>query len=551
MNSANCLYAISVSARTIPDQSQFLYRFGTGRVPVPEDFSLMRHSKLCCGLSTSQLRHSAFHSLAILSKAPKPVSFATMTQTVPVPLWLLILILLFATVTFASHFLFPSVRWFFRKRMERVVARLNTRLARPIQPFKLARRHDMIQRIIYDPDVTAAIVEHAQRENVPEGVAFELARRYAREIVPSFSATLYFSVGTRVAKWLSRSLYDVRLGTFDRDVLERIDREAALVFVINHRSNMDYVLVTYLVAPASALSYAVGEWARVWPLSAMIRSMGAYFIRRKDRSRLYRRVLARYVQMATDGGVTQAFFPEGGLSLDGRIAPARMGILSYIIEGHKPGDRNVVFVPVALNYDRVLEDRFLIAADKNGVRRFRPPVWSVMSGVGGHLWKRVTGRFRNFGSASVSFGTPLSLDALIADIGTVSVEAVAEDLMQRVSMVVPVLPVPLVCRGLLQGNLSAQSLSGAVQAQLDTLLSLGMPVPQAAPEQIVAEGLALLRARRVVVNDGDAIAVVQGEGDLVRYYANSISHHFASQPERADPGRAEPSRDRSAASSSP
>jgi len=47
--------------------------------------------------------------------------------------------------------------------------------------------------------------------------------------------------------------------------------------------------------------------------------------------------------VATDGGVTQAFFPEGGLSLDGRIAPPRMGILSYIIEaGSVPGLSNLV-----------------------------------------------------------------------------------------------------------------------------------------------------------------------------------------------------------------
>ncbi len=76
-----------------------------------------------------------------------------MFRTVEMPVWLLVLILLFAAVTFASHFLFPSVRWFFRRRMERVVARLNTRLAVPIQPFKLMRRPDMIQRLIYDPKV--------------------------------------------------------------------------------------------------------------------------------------------------------------------------------------------------------------------------------------------------------------------------------------------------------------------------------------------------------------------------------------------------------------
>ena len=37
-----------------------------------------------------------------------------------------------------------------------------------------------------------------------------------------------------------------------------------MIFVINHRSNMDYVLVTYVAATSSALSYAVGEWAKVW-----------------------------------------------------------------------------------------------------------------------------------------------------------------------------------------------------------------------------------------------------------------------------------------------
>ena len=87
-----------------------------------------------------------------------------MTATVELPVWLFILIVLFAAVTFASHFLFPSVRWFFRRRMERAVARLNQKLERPIQPFKLARRYDMIQRLIYDPEVGLAIADHARAD---------------------------------------------------------------------------------------------------------------------------------------------------------------------------------------------------------------------------------------------------------------------------------------------------------------------------------------------------------------------------------------------------
>ncbi len=455
-----------------------------------------------------------------------------MTRPVIVPLWLFVLILLFAAVTFASHFLFPSVRWFFRKRMERVVARLNTRLTRPIEPFKLARRHDMIQRLIYDPAVAAAIVEHARRNKVPENVAFEKARDYAREIVPSFSATAYFTFGMRFARWLSRSLYRIRLGAFDRARLDRIDPDAAVVFVMNHRSNMDYVLVTYLVSRASALSYAVGEWARIWPLSSVIRSMGAFFIRRRDRGALYRRVLARYVQMAVQGGVTQAFFPEGGLSLDGRIAKPKLGILNYIIAGYEPGKRDVIFVPVAINYDRILEDRFLIAARQLGVRRFRPPLWTVLSGLGRHIWARVTWRFQKFGTASVGFGTPLALSSFVAENGTASPEALAVELMRRIAAVTPVLPVPLVARILRDGRAATEAeVRAAVTADLAALSGAGATLPRRDAATVTSDGLAILEGRGFVLRAGEGVTLAEASRETIEYYANSIEHHFTAVSE--------------------
>ena len=118
-----------------------------------------------------------------------------------------------------------------------------------------------------------AVVEHARTNGVPETVALQQARAYAREIVPGFSALVYFGFATRAARLLSGVFYKVRVGRADR-ALSGIDRDATVVFIMNHRSNMDYVLVTWLVADRSALSYAVGEWARVWPLSGLVRAMG-------------------------------------------------------------------------------------------------------------------------------------------------------------------------------------------------------------------------------------------------------------------------------------
>ena len=451
-----------------------------------------------------------------------------MAQTIEMPLWALILLVAFAAVTFASHFLFPSVRWFFRRRMERVVAKLNERLERPIEPFKLARRHDMIQRLIYDPEVSRAVADHAKAQGIPENVAFEQARRHAREIVPSFSASAYFGFAIRLAKFLSRSLYRVRLGHFDETALSAVDKEATVVFVMNHRSNMDYVLVTWLASERSALSYAVGEWARVWPLSQLIKSMGAYFIRRKSRSDLYRRVLARYVRLATDGGVTQAMFPEGGLSLDGALAPPRLGLLKYIIDERDDTMRDVVFVPVALNYDRVFEDRILVAAGQKGERRFRAKISVVAGFVFRQAWLRITGRYHRHGYAAVSFGAPLALSEVRKAHTGDPLRHLARELMRRIGDEVPVLPVPLVARALLEadGALSHAALDNAVAHMVAALPHAHVHMPRGDMSYTAEVGLRVLRKRGLVSETETGVRIVEAERPLLDFYAASIAHLF-------------------------
>jgi glycerol-3-phosphate O-acyltransferase len=450
-----------------------------------------------------------------------------MTQTVDMPLWALLLLIAFAGVTFASHFLFPSVRWFFRRRMERAVARLNERLERPIEPFKLARRYDMIQRLIYDPEVSRAIAEHARKEGIPENVAFEKAKGYAREIVPSFSATAYFGIAIKLAKWLSRALYRVRLGHFD-ETLTGIDRDATVVFVMNHRSNMDYVLVTWLAAERSALSYAVGEWARVWPLSRLIKAMGAYFIRRKSRGALYRRVLARYVGMATDGGVTQAMFPEGGLSLNGGLQEPRLGLLKYLVEEREAGGRDVVFVPVALNYDRVFEDRLLVAADQAGGRRFPARISVVAQFIVNQGWLKLRGKYHRHGYAAVSFGAPMSLRSYQVDHPEGGVEGLARALMARIGAEVPLLPVPLVARALVLADtpLSREALDARVAEILEAAPRAHLHLPRADLEYAIRFGITVLRKRGMIEEHHGAFVVNETERPLLTYYASSIAHLF-------------------------
>ena len=456
-----------------------------------------------------------------------------MTQPVAIPLWLFVLILLFAAVTFASHFLFPSVRWFLRRRAERIVAQLNERLDRPIQPFKLLRRTDMIQRLIYDPEVMKAVAAQAHETGVREDVAFEQARRYAREIVPGFSASVYFGFATRAARWLSTLLYDVRVAGEDK--LRTVPPEATVVFVMNHRSNMDYVLVTHVAAKSSALAYAVGEWARVWPLSGLIRATGGYFIRRRRRSALYRKVLARYVQMATGAGVAQAVFPEGGLSLDGRLAEPKLGLLSYLIADFDDARRDIVFVPVALNYDRVLEDTILQAAERSGRRRFRGSAPEAASFALRYLWRRATGRGFRMGLAGVAFGTPLSLRHDGNGHGPEDqAAAVAAELMDRIRAAMPVLPVPVAADLLLaRGGIAKDAFAAEVAEALDAYRAAGAAVfvPEGDPG---AAALDILRRRGLVREAEGRIEPVPERADLLGYYAASLQERRTEPPRRAE-----------------
>ena len=447
---------------------------------------------------------------------------------VEIPLWLAVLAGALGVIGLLDRIIGPSLRWFFRKRVNRAIDELNERLDLKIQPFKLTKRRVLIDRLIYDPEVMAGVEAHVAEEGVPREVAIEKVERYARETVPSFSAFAYFGFGMRLSRWVSQALYRVRVGVYDNKELSAIDPEAAVVFVMNHRSNIDYLLVTYLAAKRTSLSYAVGEWANVWGLRAIIRAMGAYFIRRKSRNPLYRKVVARYIKMAVEGGVTQAMFPEGGLSRDGSLQPAKLGLISYMCDGFEAGvSRDIVFVPVGLNYDRVIEDRILlqsIAEEKHP--RFNAGPLSAVKFVMRLMWMKATGRLYRFGYACVSFGTPLSLADHSSD-GNVDVEALGQELMERVGEVIPVLPVSVVATVLLEAKepLSPLELKAECAALIADLKADGahVHIPRNDDDYGVDVGLRMMRMRRLVNETAAGMVANQEELEVLQYYANAIA----------------------------
>ena len=335
-----------------------------------------------------------------------------MTDPVAIPLWLLLLLIAVTGVAVLDRILIPSTRWLIRRRVNRLIDDIGSRLDIEIRPFQLTKRRVLIDRLTYDAAVIEAINRQSRKREVPREVLQAEVAAYAREIVPSFNAYLYFRTGYWMAKKIARLLYRVRVGLIDDRNLSEIDADSTVVFVMNHRSNMDYILVAFLAAERTTLSYAVGEWARIWPLQTLVRAMGAFFVRRNSKNPLYRKVLERYVHMATKEGVCQAVFPEGGLSRDGRMRKPKYGIIDYMLRSFDAqSDRDIVFIPVGLNYDRTLEDRTLLRSlDPTAEKR---SLWFVIRTTLRLAWKWllliITSRWQRFGYACVNFGSYYSM----------------------------------------------------------------------------------------------------------------------------------------------
>ena len=469
-----------------------------------------------------------------------------MDSTVTLPLWLFLLGGALAAWAVLDRMLMPTMRWYFQRRANIVIEELNRRLQLEIPEFKRTERRVLIERLVFDPKVLEAMETFARETNTPRAVVLTRVHAYAKEIVPAFSAFFYFRIGNALARAFVRTLYRVRLGFSDEAGLKALPPKTSIVFVMNHRSNMDYVLAAYLALERTALSYAVGEWARVWPIQQLIRLMGGFFVRRNSGDPLYRKVLERYVQMATEGGVVQAMFPEGGLSRDGRLREPKIGLLDYMLRGFDPkGERDLVFIPVGINYDRVLEDRTLLldAKDPDAAKSERKTgmaaLGTVLRFVGRNFGQMIVGRWYRFGYACANFGSPFStrewlvkrgidLKALDRDMrGRVSAELM-KDLMHEVGRVIPVLPVSLVSHTLLacDGPISTLELKARVQALIESLAAKDAKVyiPRSDREYSIEVGLRMLTLRHLVTDEDGLLTVVAKERRLLEYYSNAIAH---------------------------
>lgn len=438
------------------------------------------------------------------------------------------------------------------------------------------------EALAQDPRIESAVARLAREGGraVPELRAQVDA--YVEEIAPFFSLAAYYRLGPLLARRIVDFLFEL---VVDPEAFEaqwaRVPPGAVRVYVINHRANMDPLVLAYGLMRQVPMSYAVGEWALVWPLHTLFRAFGSFFVRRGEKDPLYHAVLERFVQLLAGHGAVTGFFIEGGLTRDGALRAPRTGLLDYLIGlRHDQPDREIVFLPVGLNYDRVLEDRILLR-DRDGVAR-RASLGERLSRFGAalvwlprlvaaNLLRVATRSHRKLGYAGIEFGEPLRLSdwpggwelhRLPDESRKPALEALGAELLgRRVAAVVPATPVAILATALLrEGPTDDRSIKLRVRAVVAELraagarLALGRafdalkrrreaeadagihPAFDAAlvddeeADRIreLASMLLIGRklARRVATPTGDGIEVAAEDLEVLRYYARSIAHHL-------------------------
>src|ERR1041385_2453667 len=331
-----------------------------------------------------------------------------------------------------------------------------------IDRFKLKRRHAAIELEVFGSrEVVDAIRVYAKENHVTIDEASRRAHQYLQEIVPKFNILAYYRLGAPIARAIMHFLYRP---VVEHKVLREFNATApkgtTVVYLINPRSNADYVLVAHMLFKFISLSYAVGEWARVWPLNHLFKWFGAYFIRRRYREPLYHAVLSAFVRTITKNGVTQGVFIEGGLTRDGAFQKPKLGMLDYIVSAKRDPefDGLLVIIPTAINFERVLEDRNLTEEliGKEDRRSTSTACSKTFDSLFKGLFRGILRRFKRYGYAIVAFGKPIVVDDFARahpgllgatyDERKAAMQELAEAIMTEISDALPVTPVALVAR---------------------------------------------------------------------------------------------------------
>ena len=142
----------------------------------------------------------------------------------------------------------PIVPQFISKRINRSALKsLRTRGAR-IDRFKLTSRKQIRATLLAQTEVAAAVARHAIETGITDAAAWKKVETYIDEIVPFFNILAYSRFGYFLSRRFLNAFYKVSADQHSPVGASSLPKDAVVVYLMNHRSNADYVLVGYVLS---------------------------------------------------------------------------------------------------------------------------------------------------------------------------------------------------------------------------------------------------------------------------------------------------------------
>lgn len=406
----------------------------------------------------------------------------------------------------------------------------------------LSHRRNLIETMIASNEVQAAIAAEAQRLRVTQAVAERRARKFAWEIASDFSYPVIRALELLLGR-LWKVLYD-RVDVRGAEALARSAPGTGLVYLPNHRSHIDYLLLSYFVNAAGLAPPHIAAGANLnFPVvGPILRRGGAFFLRRSFKGEpLYAAVFREYLHEMLAMGFPIAYFIEGGRSRSGRMLSPKGGLLGMTIESFmREHSRSLQLVPVYFGYEKLVEGSAL-TAELEGRPKQRESVGALVGALHGLK--------RDYGAVHVRFGTPLALEQFLdrEAPGWQSLEDGARSeaarrltlplgrlAAERINDAVDINPTNLFAMAIAASPRHALDERALIQ-QIDWLKRIAVRLPYSAestlaaedPQTVIAGALRLGFAVRIAHPLGDVIQVPERQIATVSYFRNNVLHAFA------------------------
>ncbi|MEN0105625.1 MAG: 1-acyl-sn-glycerol-3-phosphate acyltransferase, partial [Pseudomonas sp.] len=250
-----------------------------------------------------------------------------------------------------------------------------------------------------------------------------------------------------------------------------------------------------------------------------------------------------YLHTLFSKGFPVEYFVEGGRSRTGRMLQPKTGMLAITLRSFLRSNRlPVVFVPVYIGYERVLEGRTYLG-ELRGASKKKESIFDIFKVIGA-LKQR-------FGSVWVNFGEPIKLAEFLdsdqpgwreQDLGpqyrpawlSDTTHRLSERVAQHLNEAAAVNPVNLVALALLSTSKLALD-DRALTRVLDLYLTLLRAVPYS-PHTTLPEGdgqalIQYVQGMNLLAEQKDALGKIlyldEQNAILMTYYRNNVLHIFA------------------------